>query len=291
MTGYAGSKRDEASLLAWSTWARFDPEFARRLKMLMDAGIDAGHAIGVGGGWRSSEGQYSLFLSRYHPEDDSNPVGDTYWPHTLSSVEAAKFGLPVGKRVDYWEKNPGVAAAAPPGRSYHESTTREGRCLAADMIGDMNWMTSHAAAYGLVHFANAGEPWHLQPIEIPHGRKNYSSTLYEPLKVWGNSSTPLPPPPKPPTPVVIVPEPTIRLRTPYQSGKNVSTLQQIMKFWGWYTATVDGWAGPKTVEAIKRMQTALRITVDGIYGPQTAAAYKKFADAMAAANSTLPPSV
>lgn len=277
MSGYAGSTKTEAALLAWPVWQRFDPEFARRLKMLMDASIDAGKPCGVGGGWRSTEGQRNLFLSRYHPEDDNDLTGDVFWPYVLPS---AMYGKAAGYAVNYWERNAGAAPAAPPGRSYHESTTSLGHCLAADMVGDLSFLTANAEKAGLIHFGNInGEVWHFQPYEIPHARSNYRAALHEPLPVF--SGTPFPPPPPPPKPPVIVPAPTLRLKTPTMSGKDVAVLQQIMSFWGWYKATIDGWFGPVTEAAVKRMQVNLRVVADGVYGPVTAAAYKSFAEAMA----------
>jgi len=288
MTGYSGAQRDEAGLFAWPTWGRFDPEFAERIKDLMDFVIDSGHPIGPGGGWRSTDGQRKLFLSRFHPEDDTNLSGDTYWPYTLvNATEAGRYRVPVGTRVEYWEKDAGAAPAAPPGRSYHESTTPLGHCLAVDMVGDMKFMDANAARFGLLHFGNInGEPWHLQPIELPQPRRRYVASTMHPLKDWGDQH-----PPEPPTPVphpVVVAKPTIRLAKPYMSGKEVATLQQIMKFWQWYSSTVDGWAGPKTIDGIKTMQRALKITADGVYGPQSAEAYKKFAEYMRSLNKPTP---
>lgn len=276
MTGYAGSTKTEGGLLAWGVWSRFDPEFARRLKLLMDASIDAGHLCGVGGGWRSTDGQRNLFLSRYHPEDDSDLSGDTYWRYTLPTP---MYGKAAGTVVEYWERNAGAAPAAPPLRSFHESTTRLGHCLAADMVGDLRFILAHAANYGLLHFGNInGEPWHLQPSEIPHSRRNYNPALHEPLKP---PSVTVPPPPPPAKPIVVVPVPTQRLTYPAMSGKNVMVLQQTWGFWGWYRGKADGYYGPVTTDATKAMQRALKITVDGVYGPQSAAAYKKFAETMA----------
>lgn len=259
MTGYSGATRTEASLEAWSVWLRFDPEFRRRLKMLMDASIDAGHPCGIGGGWRSSDQQRAGFLDR-HLE--------------VASGGCCSFN---GKR---YQLKPGVAHMAPPFKSYHESTTPDGNCLAVDMIGDLNWMMANCGKFGLIHFANVnGEPWHLQPADIPTSRSSYNPAVHNPLKPWPGTVAPAPP--KPTRPVVAVPAPTISLRTPYQNGKNVSELQQVMKFWGWYKSTVDGWAGPKTIEGIKAMQGALKLRIDGVYGPVTAAAYKAFAEGLA----------
>lgn len=256
MTGYSGAKRTESALLAWSVWNRFDPEFRRRLKMLMDASIDANHPTGIGGGWRSSVTQRAGFLDRH----DRVLVGG-----------CCKFE---GKR---YKLKKGRAHMAPPGLSYHESTTKDGKCLAADMVGDMRWMADHCSKFGLRHFEKVnGEIWHLQPVEVPGSRSYYSSERYEPLSVWPSASTPVKPINVPkPTPQVI-PEPTIELSTPYMSGKNVMSLQTVLSFWGWYTNTIDGWAGPKTIEGIKKMQAALRVPVDGVYGPVTAAAYKNW---------------
>jgi hypothetical protein len=257
MTGYSGAKRTENGLLAWSVWARFDPEFRRRLKMLMDASIAAGRPVGIGGGWRASLTQKVGFLDRH----EKVLFGG------CCKFEGARYKLKKGR-----------AHMAPPGMSYHESTTKDGKCLAVDMVGDMKWMTAHCEKYGLIHFGNVnGEEWHLQPIEIPHSRSRYSSK-YEPLKPWAEE---VPPPPAPPKErPTIIPEPVIELLTPYMSGKKVAVLQQVLTFWGWYPHTVDGWAGPKTIEGIKKMQEALKVKVDGIYGPVTATAYAKWLSEM-----------
>lgn len=276
MTGYAGSTKDEAALLAWAVWQRFDPEFARRLKALMDASIDAGKQCGVGGGWRSGDQQLNMFLDRHTPEDDSDLTGSVYFAYTLPT---SRYGKPAGTVVEWWEQVPGTAPSAPPGLSYHESTTRAGLCLAADMVGNLSFITANADKFGLLHFGNInGEPWHLQPSEIPHSRRSYSAVLHEPLKPF---TVPTPaPPPAPPKAPVVVPQPTLRLTTPVTRGKEVMVLQNVMTFWGWYRNKVDGWFGPMTADAVKAMQRALRITADGVYGPVTAAAYKNFAEAM-----------
>ena len=262
MTGYNGQTKTREELLKWSVWLRIEPEFRRRILALMDACLAAGKKIGVGGAWRSSDQQKNLFLSRYHIEDDGDYTGDTFW------------------NGQYWERNAGAAPAAPPGVSYHEPCTPEGYCLAVDMVGDVAFMGTIAGNYGLVHFGNVnGEPWHLQPAEIPNSRRYFKADMV-PLKVFGG--TPVPQPPKPPAPIVIVPAPTLRLVSPINmTGPEVAKLQQVMKFWGWYSNTCDGWFGPKTDEAVKRMQKALNVLQDGVYGPVTASKYKAFATTMA----------
>lgn len=267
-TGYRGGTITEAALLASTTWARIDPEFARRVKALMDASADAGRRLGIGGAWRSSEGQRTLFLSRHHPEDDDNRSGSIYWRYTLP---APRYGKPAGTVVEWWERNDGAAPAAPPGSSYHESTTAEGKCLAVDMVGDLEFQRTHAKEFGLIHFAHLGELWHLQPSEIPQARRGYRRSIHEPLKPWG----PVPPAPPPPAPSPVVPKPTLKLTSPAMSGKEVASLQALLREYGWMTGPMDGWFGPVTDAGVRKMQAELGVKVDGIYGPVTAAALAK----------------
>jgi peptidoglycan hydrolase-like protein with peptidoglycan-binding domain len=89
-----------------------------------------------------------MFLAR-HVED---PAGPITWNGTR------------------WRLLDRVAAAAPPGRSMHEIG------LAADMVGDMAWLKDNCARFGLQTFeAVNGEPWHVQPVELPRARGDYES--------------------------------------------------------------------------------------------------------------------
>jgi hypothetical protein len=73
-----------------------------------------------------------------------------------------------------WYKLTSGAPAAPPGRSYHESTTQLGLSLAVDMVGDHAMANAIEAAFGVRNFKNVNkEDWHYQPIEIPTSRKDY----------------------------------------------------------------------------------------------------------------------
>ena len=56
------------------------------------------------------------------------------------------------------------------------------------------------------------------------------------------------------------------------TGSTVKTIQQKLKRWGYYTGSVDGIYGSKTVAAVKYFQRKNGLTVDGIVGNKTAAA-------------------
>ena len=55
-------------------------------------------------------------------------------------------------------------------------------------------------------------------------------------------------------------------------GDQVKQVQQKLKNWGYYTGTVDGVYGPKTVQAVKDFQKKNKLTADGVVGPATARA-------------------
>lgn len=56
------------------------------------------------------------------------------------------------------------------------------------------------------------------------------------------------------------------------TGTTVKTIQTKLKQWGYYTASVDGIYGSKTVAAVKYFQKQNKLVVDGIVGAKTAAA-------------------
>ncbi len=55
-------------------------------------------------------------------------------------------------------------------------------------------------------------------------------------------------------------------------GEEVTKIQTRLKKWGYYTGSVDGIFGTKTLEAVKYFQRKNGLKVDGIAGPQTLAA-------------------
>jgi peptidoglycan hydrolase-like protein with peptidoglycan-binding domain len=154
--GYSSKRLSLQELETKSTWTMVHPEMRRRLVAMFDDAQNNGKDLGIGTGGRTSAQQERMFRERY-VED---PNGKTRWD---------------GKR---WSKKPGVAAAAPPGRSYHEETDPQGFCFAADLVGDLNWMNANCHRFGLKHFANVNsEPWHVQPVELPNSRSGYKASV------------------------------------------------------------------------------------------------------------------
>jgi len=131
-----------SDLSSKSTFAKLHPTMRERLLRMMKDNPK----VGIGEGYRSYEAQKAEFLRRYKPT--SKKTG-TFW------------------NGQYWEHVAG-ATLAPPGGSMHELG------LAADLIGDLDWVVKNAHKYGLKHFANVNnEPWHVQPAELPSARADY----------------------------------------------------------------------------------------------------------------------
>ena len=70
------------------------------------------------------------------------------------------------------------------------------------------------------------------------------------------------------------------------SGAQVKTVQTKLKNWGYYTGTVDGIYGPKTVAAVKYFQRVNGLTQDGVVGAKTAAAMGITLSSASSATST-----
>lgn len=173
--GWGGARLTLDDLNTRPGWARVDPEMRRRLIAFADASQDAGREVGFGEGWRSSAVQERVFRER----------------HTVVTAGGCcRWG---GQR---WALRPGMAHAAPPGRSYHEETTPTGHALAVDLVGDLAWGNANDHRFGLRNFATVNrEPWHVQPVEIPTSRAHYQPAHHHPLPAY-----PLPHPPPPPPP-------------------------------------------------------------------------------------------
>ena len=158
--GYGTSRKTQRQIKArWDVQA-LDDEFVRRVLWMMRIAKRNGHDLGIGGGARSAAQQRALFLARHHV----SPSGTILFE---------------GQR---WALNTGAAPAAPPGRSWHEDDATPTGGMAVDMVGDLAWMQDNAGWFGLRTFANVnGEPWHIQPGELPTARAPWTT----PLPKWG----------------------------------------------------------------------------------------------------------
>lgn len=140
--GYNGKRASLNEVKQRSDFRTMNPKMQDRLLSMFRANPN----VGIGGGTRNSREQETMFRSRYRKTDKKT---DIFWDGA------------------YWEHVSG-APAAPPGRSMHEIG------LAADLIGDLGWMNANAGKFGLKHFAGVnGEPWHVQPAELPNSRREY----------------------------------------------------------------------------------------------------------------------
>lgn len=155
-------------------WINLAYEFRRRLLAMFDYGQDRGVDVGIGGGWRSSAQQEQVFRERY-------------------------VVVPCPGQITWngqcWNKRPGVAPSAPPGRSYHETTPPNDGGIAADLIGNIAWADAVAYLFGLRSLANLAPPnnelWHHQPGEVATARRNYDGRALAPFPLPGA------PPPQP----------------------------------------------------------------------------------------------
>ena len=161
--GYRGAKLTLEQMARQPIVAGMDPEFQRRVFAMMEHAAGVGKSLGIGGAKRSSATQLAGFLQRH----DVVKIGG------CCRYEGKRYKLKKGR-----------AHMAPPGRSYHEGTTPDGKCLAADMIGDLKWMGANCKLFGLREFSKVNnEPWHVQPSEIPGGRSGYKPAKMHPLHV------------------------------------------------------------------------------------------------------------
>ena len=238
--GYGSTRLTLAEYETRTGWNRLHPEFRRRIAAMMQDAKSRGVDLGLGGGYRSSAQQRTLFLSRY-VED---PAGTITWD---------------GKT---WSKKPGVASAAPPGRSYHEETDPQGFAFAADLVGDMAWMNANCQRFGLLHFANVNnEPWHVQPEELPRSRSKYTGQQLATYPLNG-APAPTPAPPKPADPPLRFDYPGKPVKLDSR-GPAVALVQAVVG------ASTDGWFGPVTQRLVMRWQRNNGLLADGIVGPIT----------------------
>lgn len=211
-------------------WARLHPEFRRRLTALFDAATKAGRPVGIGGGWRSDQRQADTFYARH---------------------ERVTFGGCCRYAGSRWKLRRGMAHAAPPGLSYHESIPELGGfAVAADLIGDLDFANFVASAYGLVHFAPPHplrEKWHFQPQELPTGRSRYRG---EQLTVWK------------------LPD-SRRILKRGDTGNDVLDAQRIMYDKAGQPIKVDGQFGAQTESAVVNVQRFFQLPITAQVDPAT----------------------
>lgn len=196
-------------------WRMLHTEFRRRLIAMFDTAISEGRPLGIGGGWRSTLSQENVFLARHQ------------------QVTVGGCCSYQGKR---WKLRKGMAHAAPPGRSYHESVPQlTNNAVAADLIGDLDWMMANCHLFGLRHFgppSTMREPWHVQPAELPAARSAYRG---EQLVVWD------------------LPDGRRVLKIG-DKGEDVKMAQHIMATKATQPIRADGWFGTKTEQAVINIQ-------------------------------------
>ena len=213
-----------------SNWKNLHPEFRRRLVAMFDAAAKAGRPVGIGGGWRSSQHQENTFYARH---------------------ERVRFGGCCRYAGSRWKLRKGMAHAAPPGLSYHESVPELGGfAVAADLIGDLDFANYVASAYGLVHFAPPHplrEKWHFQPQELPTGRSRYRG---EQLTVWK------------------LPD-SRRILKRGDTGNDVLDAQRVMNEKAGQPIKVDGIFGAKTEQAVINVQRFFGLQLSAQVDPPT----------------------
>ena len=154
-SGYAGVEITIAVMRLRADVRALDPEMRRRVFRLMRHLARLGIPYGIGGGGRTRQQQIDGFYLRHYLD----PSGPIYWN---------------GQR---WRRKTGYASWAKPDESYHQETPPYG-ALAIDAVPPDSWDEANyiVSLFGLVHFTHVnGEPWHLQPIEVPRGRSVYNA--------------------------------------------------------------------------------------------------------------------
>lgn len=234
-------------LRSFRTFRGLHPKMRDRVIGLIEA---SGGSVGLGQGLRPVTQQLQLFLSRHVPDPNGKHRYD-------------------GKR---WRRLPGMAAAAPPGRSMHELG------LAADLVGDMGWIQDNAARFQLQTFANVNsEPWHVQPGELPRGRSAYGRNPAWGMPPWDGSSSPsVSPNAEPPAPdssadEVLKLTPAFRPR-PGDEGAAVEVMLEALiarEALPDEASSRDGRYDSDDEDVVRSFQEAAGLVVDGLVGPQT----------------------
>lgn len=245
--GYANKRVGIDQLDNYDTWAKLQPEFKRRVRAMF---VAAQGRVGVGTGWRSSDLQKAVFLQRHVV----GPTGKVNWD---------------GKQ---WALKPGMAPAAPPGRSFHEGLNN-GLAMAIDIVGDIAWAGAHAGEFGLIEFAKVNkEPWHFQCAELPRGVSAWiQAGRPQPHDLSGKTASPASPG-KQNSPSKPAPGGQRRQLRAGHQGPDVTEMQALLIKAGAMAdkpANRDGVFGQGTHGALTRFQAGCQLAPDGICGPNT----------------------
>lgn len=223
--GYRGGRLTLDQMNQQQGWAKLDPEFRRRLVAAFDAARDAGTDLGIGEGWRSSDVQRRGFLDRHLEVTAEKP-------------HCCKYD---GK---CYQLKKGRAHMAPPGRSYHEGTTPDGKALAADLVGDLKWFARNCARFGLNEASRVNsEPWHSQCAELPRARAYWRPAMH-PLHEFP-----------------LQPQPAVPFPGQLKIGSIGPNVRLVQKRVG---ATADGIYGPRTKARVVNFQRGHGLLPDGI---------------------------
>ena len=232
-----GKPRSLDAIRRMTTFRGLHPTMQKRVGGLIEA---SGGAVGLGEGRRAETLQLRMFLDR-HEEDPSG----TIWFRGRS-----------------WRRLPGRAPAAPPGRSMHELG------LAADLVGDFGWVGENAARFDLQTFANVNdEPWHVQPVELPRGRKDYEKTAAWGTPPWTGEAEGTTPTAD--TPLTLTPAYTV---SSGDSGAAAGVLEEALiarELLADDDGARDATYGDDDEALVRNFQSDERLYVDGIVGPRT----------------------
>lgn len=144
--GSSPASSAESRLSSHHGWSKLHGNMKQKLLRM----FAANPRLTLTSGWRSSSSQHDLFVSR----------------HTRTSEKTSKY-----YDGSYWKQKPGTPATAVPGSSMHEIG------LAADIgpSSQYDWIVANASRFGLQVGTSFGEPWHVQPAELPMSRSRYEA--------------------------------------------------------------------------------------------------------------------
>jgi peptidoglycan hydrolase-like protein with peptidoglycan-binding domain len=202
-------------------------------------------------------------------------------------------GVPLGVGTGWRQTQPDKPGFAPDGNSNHQSFSPPYNAVAIDTVPNISWdwLEKYANNYGFRTFRHVNnEPWHIQPAEIPAGRKWRVERWH--LETWplpvDKEKPPISIPPvttPPTTPVGVF---TLQLQkttldpanqAALRGNGDVFLIQYVAAGLFKQTASPnfdvgkpDGDYGPRTQTAVKEIQKLNQLTQDAICGPNTWAA-------------------